>query len=401
MHVIRAKQVFDGERFIGEADVVLDGGTVVDVGTPQAYAADVGIEDLGDVTVLPGLVDAHQHLTWDCSPEPATWHSDNDDDALLERGRVSARLALASGVTTVRDLGGRGRTTLALRDECAHDPSAGPALLVAGPALTSPGGHCWYLGAECADAAALRARVADLARWGVDVVKVMATGGNVTPGSQPHESQFGVAELRAVVDAAHAEGLPVAAHAHGTAGVTDAIAAGVDTIEHASFMSADGVARDPELVARLAASRIWVSVTGGNLPGTLPPPIQIRLPALHAHVKDLLDAGTRCILSTDAGIGPLKPPDVLARSVIQAVDEVGATVEHALAMCTSRAAEAIGVGDRAGRLRRGLRADAVVLEGRVDRDTGALLRPLRVLRGGVVVASTGAPDAVSALDSDM
>ena len=388
MQVIRARQVFDGERFIGAADVVITDGTIVEVAPPGQHASGVAVEDLGDVTVLPGLVDAHQHLSWDCSPDPAAWHRENDDEALLGRARENARRALAAGVTTVRDLGGRGPVMIALREQLARAGAEGPALLVAGPALTTTGGHCWFLGAECAGKAALRAKVAGLAGAGVDVIKVMATGGNVTAGSLPHESQFGLEELRTVVDAAHAAGLPVAAHAHGTVGIADAVDAGVDTIEHCSFMTADGIADDPALVSRLAESRIPVSLTGGSVPGVaLPPAIAVRMPALVTHIRGLLDAGVVCVLSTDAGIGPAKPHDILVLSVTQAVSRIGIPIDQGLAMSTSRAADAIGVGDRAGRLAPGRPADVLVVDGRLDEDPEALARPLRVLRGGVLAGS--------------
>ena len=385
MHVIRAQQVFDGARFLGAADVVLGATSIVSVSAPTEYAADVVVEDLGDVTVLPGLVDAHQHVTWDCSFDAVGWHERHDDEVLLERARANARQALAAGVTTVRDLGGRGRAPFDLRDECSRDPTAGPTLLVAGPALTTPGGHCWFLGGQCQGPDDLVAAVARLEAAGVDVIKVMATGGNLTPGSAPHESQFGLAELRAVVDAAHAAGLPVAAHAHGTQGVSDALDARVDTIEHCSFMTADGVAEDPALIRRLAGSGITVSITGGTIPGPVPPAIAVRLPALHAHGRRMLDAGVRCIMATDAGIGPAKPHDVLPRTVEHAVHDLGATVHEALAMCTAQAAEALGLGDRAGRLRPGVPADLLVVPGRVDHDPSAMRHPIRVLRAGVTV----------------
>ncbi|GAA6526040.1 amidohydrolase family protein [Intrasporangium sp. DVR] len=388
MHVIRARQVFDGRQFRGAADLVLDGPNVVGVRTPSEYASAVVVEDLGDVTILPGLVDAHQHLTWDCSPDPVAWHTEHDDRQLLEQGRSNARRALAAGVTTVRDLGSRGRTALDLREETARSATAGPTILVAGPALTTPGGHCWFLGGECADAADLVRAVARLDEAGVDVIKVMATGGTITPGSAPHESQFGAAALTAVVEAAHAAGLPVAAHAHGTGGVADAVTAGVDTIEHCSFFTAGGVAADPELVRRLAGSATIASLTGGTVPGApLLPAIAARLPALLAHIRALRDAGVRCILSTDAGIGPNKPPDVLPLAIAQAVQLVGIPIADALAMCTSLAADAIGVGSRAGRLGPGVSADALVVAGRLDHDPSALARPVRVLRGGVPVPS--------------
>ncbi len=389
MQVIRARQVFDGERFVGAADVVLDDGAVIEVGPPREHASDVTIEDLGDVTVLPGLVDAHQHLSWDCTPDPAGWHRDNGDDALLDRARENAQRALAAGVTTIRDLGGRSSVMLALRDELSHAGAAGPSLLAAGPALTTPGGHCWFLGGECADVDALRLKVSELAGAGVDVIKVMATGGNVTPGSMPHESQFGLDELRAVVDTAHTAGLPVAAHAHGTSGVADAVDAGVDTIEHCTFMTADGIAQDAALVDRLAASGIPVSITGGTSPGgVLPPPIAVRMPALMEHVRRLLDAGVTCILSTDAGIGPAKPHDILVHAIIQAGQLIGIPIEQALVMTTSRAADTLGLGDGAGRLRAGHPADVLVVAGQLDQDPDALLRPVRVLRGGVVAGSS-------------
>ena len=388
MQVIRARQVFDGERFVGAADVVMRDGTIVEVAPPGEHASGVAVEDLGDVTVLPGLVDAHQHLSWDCSSDPAAWHRENDDEALLGRARENARRALAAGVTTVRDLGGRGPVMIALREELTRAGAEGPALLVAGPALTTPGGHCWFLGAECDGAAALRAKVSGLAGAGVAVIKVMATGGNVTAGSLPHESQFGLEELRAVVDAAHAAGLPVAAHAHGTGGIADAIEARVDTIEHCSFKTADGIAQDPALVSRLAESGIPVSLTGGSVPGVaLPPAIAVRMPALVTHVRGLLDAGVACVLSTDAGIGPAKPHDILVRSVTQAVSRIGIPIDQGLAMSTSRAADAIGAGDRAGRLAPGRPADVLVVDGRLDEDPEALARPLRVLRGGVLAGS--------------
>ena len=254
MRALRAGQAFDGERFIGPVDVVLDGGDIVEVSPWREHGGDVALEDLGDATVLPGLVDAHQHLSWDCSTEPLGWHQASDDGVLLETARANAERALRAGITTVRDLGARGAVGTDLRDGFAADPGTGPRILAAGPALTTPGGHCHFLGGECADGPELIAAVGRLADAGVDVIKVMATGGNVTPGSLPHEAQFGVDELQGVVEAAHRAGLPVAAHAHGTDGVVNALEAGVDTIEHCSFMTAEGIAQDPELIARLAAS---------------------------------------------------------------------------------------------------------------------------------------------------
>ena len=386
MRALRATQAFDGERFIGPVDLVLDDdGQIAAVSSWRDHDETVPLEDLGDATVLPGLVDAHQHLSWDCSPDPLAFHESTDDTALLETARANARRALAAGITTVRDLGGRGRVMLELRDEVAADPTSGPRILAAGPALTTVGGHCHFLGGECSGTDELVAAVRRLADWGVDVVKVMATGGNVTPGSRPHEAQFGAPELRAVVEAAHRAGMPVAAHAHGTLGVVHALDAGVDTIEHCTFMTAEGIAEEPALIERLAASGTPVVLTAGSRPGPVLPALAARMPALLAHIRAMLGAGVRCVLATDAGIGPPKTHDVLVLAVLQAQELVGVPGESALAMCTSRAADAIGIGEEAGRLAAGRPADLLVVAGRLDLDPGALSNPVQVLRGGVDV----------------
>jgi imidazolonepropionase-like amidohydrolase len=390
MRALRASQAFDGERFVGPVDVVIDDeGRVAEVSAWRDHGEGVAVESLGEATVLPGLIDAHQHLSWDCSPDPLGWHESSDDESLLEAARSNSRRALAAGITTVRDLGARGRVTLDLRDALAADLSAGPRVLAAGPALTTVGGHCHFLGGECSGSTELAAAVARLADSGVDVVKVMATGGNVTPGSLPHEPQFGGDELRAVVEAAHDRGLPVAAHAHGTRGVVHALDAGVDTIEHCTFMAAEGIEQDRQLVERLAATATPVVLTAGSLPGTMLPALAARLPALLVHIRAMLDAGVRCILATDAGIGPLKPHDVLVTAVVQAHEMVGVSMEQALAMCTTRAADAVGIGDEAGRLALGRAADLLVVSGPLDTDVSALTRPVRVLRGGVDVLHPG------------
>lgn len=386
MRVLRASQAFDGERFIGPVDVVLDDdGWIAEVSVCREHGSAVAVEDLGDVTLLPGLIDAHQHLSWSCSPDPLGWHATSDDAAVLETARANAKRAVGAGITTVRDLGARGRVALDLRDTTAVDPSSGPRVLAAGAALTTVGGHCHFLGGECSDRDELVAAVGRLADSGVDVIKVMATGGNVTPGSLPHESQFGAAELHAVVEAAHARGLPVATHAHGTSGVVDALDAGVDTIEHCTFMTADGIAQDPALIERLAASGTPVVLTVGSVPGPMVPAIAARLPALLAHVREMLDEGVRCVLATDAGIGPPKPHDVLILAVLQVQELVGVPTAQALAMCTSRAADALEIGDETGRLLAGRAADLLVVSGRLDLDARALSSPVRVLRGGVDV----------------
>jgi imidazolonepropionase-like amidohydrolase len=165
--------------------------------------------DLGEATLLPGLIDSHAHLVLDPSNDPVGHLADRSDDALLEDCRARAQAALAAGITTVRDLGDRRFVTLRLRGELAAHPTQDPQLLVSGPPVTSPGGHCWFLGGEAAGVEGVRGAVRALAARGVDVVKVMVSGGNLTPGSVSWQSQYGPAALRAAIEEAHRFGLPV------------------------------------------------------------------------------------------------------------------------------------------------------------------------------------------------
>ncbi len=238
----RAARVFDGHDLREGIDVLTDGPTIVAVARRGDTPPDVEILDHGpDSTLLPGLVDAHTHLVFSCIPDvPAG--VPHDADGLDRLIRDNARRALAGGVTTVRDLGDSGYAVLAVREETADDPSY-PRILGAGPPLTTVGGHCAFL-----DGAAVTGTIGDAVAErldrGVDVVKIMSSGGNVTANSTPPWlSQFVVAELREVVDAVHARGIPVAAHAHGSKAIRDAVAAGVDSIEHCTFMTADGTSR--------------------------------------------------------------------------------------------------------------------------------------------------------------
>jgi imidazolonepropionase-like amidohydrolase len=209
---IRAARIFDGGRFIDNPTVLVDRGLVVATGENLPDSIDV--VELDDVTLLPGLVDCHQHLVFDGRGTLEDQVVGVDDDMLTERARKHARLALVGGVTTLRDLGDRNFVTLGLRG----DPSLA-TIVSAGPPITSRGGHCWYLGGECEGRSALLAAVADRVERGCDVVKIMVTGGAMTPSYPLWMSQFSEDDVRLVVDEAHRNGLPVAAHCHGVDGI--------------------------------------------------------------------------------------------------------------------------------------------------------------------------------------
>ncbi|NUR25764.1 MAG: amidohydrolase family protein, partial [Catenulispora sp.] len=288
---------------------------------------------------------------------------------------AAARRAAAGGVTTVRDLGDRGYLALGLRDAAARDHSL-PTILAAGPPITTPGGHCHFLGGPAEGADGVRTAVRVHAERGVDVIKIMASGGNLTSGSAPQHSQFGPAELRAAQEQAHRLGLPIVAHAHGTQAIRDALAAGLDGLEHVSFMTSDGVDPVPgDVLDALARSAVTVGLTMGlkPLPGAGPPPeIAKRMPALLANAQALHRAGASIILGTDAGVGPVKPHDAARWGVADLVAMIGMSPREALLTVTSRAAAALGLGDRKGRIAAGYDADILAVAGDPLTDPSAL-----------------------------
>ncbi len=380
---LRAARVHTGKP-AGPATVLIDGGTIVGVETRAADAPAV-VTDLGDVTVLPGLIDTHLHLCFDASTDVVHPLLHDGDDVLLDRMTRHARAVLTAGVTTARDLGDRRFLSLALRDRLRADLSAGPELQVSGPPLTRTNGHCWFLGGAADTVEQLRAQVRIRAERSCDVVKIMVTGGVLTPGFGPHESQFDLRQLRAVVGEAHARSLPVVAHAHGPEGIRDSVAAGVDSVEHCTWWTADGVDVDWEAARHMAATGTLVGATLGQLSGFAVPPVLLqRQNAYYRTVITLMELGVRVVCGTDGGVGPAKPHNVLPHAVIELVDR-GVPFDDALATVTTAAAAACRVGERKGRIAVGYDADLLVVRGNPEENAACLLNVDRVYRMGLRV----------------
>ncbi|MEV0720982.1 amidohydrolase family protein [Asanoa sp. NPDC050611] len=241
------------------------------------------------------------------------------------------------------------------------------------------------MGGEVSGETAIRAAVAEHAAEGVDVIKVLATGGEITPGTRPYLPQFTPAELAAAADEAHRHGLPAAAHAHSAGAIAAAVDAGFDTIEHASFLTETGAAADAAVIAKLAASESVVSATLGYLPGQ---PVSPRTAAISATLTAIFtqqrQAGVRMIVTSDAGIDPSKPHDVLPYAAEMFL-RFGDEPEAALRAVTADAAAACGVGTTKGRVAAGYDADLLAVSGDPTTDITALREVEAVFRAGVRV----------------
>jgi imidazolonepropionase-like amidohydrolase len=384
---IRAGSLFDGVSGTLLADplLILDGPTIVAVDRAVTPPPGAHVVDLIGATLLPGLIDTHVHLAFDASADPVAALAGRDDSAALAAMSAAGRAALSGGITTVRDLGDRDFLSLSLRGSADL-----PTIVAAGPPITTPAGHCHFLGGGTEPTSeAMRTAVRERADRGVDVIKVMASGGTMTPGTRQEVSQFTPALLRALVDEAHRLGLPVTAHAHGTAAIREALDAGVDGMEHVSFWSADGIDDPGELVGRIAGSRVAVGITGGvaPAPGAAPPPaVAMRLPLIIANTRRLYEAGAHIIVGTDAGIGATKPHEVLRYALTQTTP-LGMQPVAALRIATSTAAAACGLADRKGRLAPGFDADVLAVDGNPLADLAALHRIRAVFARGVQLLS--------------
>ena len=398
---IKTQRLFDGtgSPVVRDALVVIENAHIVAVGPASQVTLPEGtaLLDVGERLVLPGMIDAHVHLLWSGSVSSGQESKVATDSQALLMGARNAQVALKSGLTTVRDCGDRNYLSLALRDCINHGDLAGPRMLCSGPVITSTAGQLWWQSIECDRVDELQKAVRTLVKHEVDFVKLMGTGGNATPGSNPEASQYDAAGFQAVADDAHRMGKKVAVHVHGVEGMRYAVDAGIDTLEHCPFRAHGRIAYDERLVADMVARDLIVSLA---MPATWYRlrAEDMREPRTHpGHlwvdryetIRRMHAAGVKLVVSSDQGSTGTQI-DELPLLMEFLTNQVHMPVAAVLRGVTGLAAEALGLADRVGTLAPGKLADLVIVDGDPFADMTAMRRIHTVIKEGETLVRDGA-----------
>jgi len=375
---------------IEDGAVVVEDGRIASVGPARGLSPNTEAVDLGDVTLMPGLVDAHVHLVWDASAKPHEVVERESRALTVLRCAKNAALHLRAGVTTVRDLGATDGLSIDVARAVELGLLPGPRVVAAGRAIAMTGGHGWFLGREADGADAVRRAAREEMKAGAACIKLMASGGVYGHAEEPGSSQLTPEEMRAGVEEAHKAGRRVAAHAYSTAAIGNALEAGVDSIEHGSFLDRDTAEMMRETGTWLVPTMsVYAAMSEKGPELGAPEYIQRKtaevLEASRRAFRLALDAGVPMAAGTDCG-APGHPHGTL-REELKLMVEAGATPQQALKFGTSGAARLLGLGNELGTLGPGKRADVLAVGGDPLRDIHALDEVRLVLRDGVEVAS--------------
>ena len=387
--VITAERAFlaTGADVVVDPAVVIADGTIRWVGPraelPAQYA-DLPVEDHPGATILPGLIETHAHLASYETAFPLTTPDPSQHArSLAAISSVTIARQLASiGVTTVQSLGSRYFADVALREAINSGIVAGPNIVAAGPQLTTSAGHSWTNGAEVDSIDDIRKQVREHHKAGVDVIKVMATGGFMSTNTSPWKPQFTEGELHALVEEATRLGKHTAAHAHSTEGIRRAVNAGISYIAHGSFIDDDGrTSFDPRLADQIAEAGVFVDVCS---PPSWPP---VPGETIAPRALELYEHGVQLVTGHD--VGAVIPASAYHYG-LQQLERAGIPRHEVLLSATTRAAAAAGLAGVTGALLPEYRADLIIARGNPLDD----LRALEDLEEVIINGATFARDAV-------
>ena len=403
--VFKARRVANAtvSGWLADHAVVTESGRIRAVVPQRELPGDVSathrVHDLGDVSLLPGLVDVHAHMH--CSATPDAYHlvTTESHEALLLRSASNVRTALLSGVTTLRDIGSKNEIAFPIRDAVRRGVIPGPRLILTGTPITTTAGHCWMFGTEADTVDEVVTAVRRQKKLGADCIKMMATGGMFTPTANPRTVQYPASTLRAAVLEAERLDMQIVAHTLSADGVRNCVEAGIHHLVHGRWLSADprkGLDYDPEISSRIAANGQAVDVTFGlhllgheAVEAGAPPPkphwsVAAAPVSAEEHVevtRDMRARGVRFINGLDMGMAHARfdATSANARAFVKWFDY---TPWQALGASTVESAEAMRLGDETGAIRPGLVADLMSVAGDPAVDIAALGRAVDVIQAG-------------------
>jgi imidazolonepropionase-like amidohydrolase len=408
--ILRVGQVIDatGQAPLRDGEIVIDGGRVRSIGPAGSFRAGAAdeVREHPGATALPGLIDSHVHLTFNAGAshdEVRGCLAAETDAQLFIRALRNARAHLEGGVTALRDCGGRGMVTVAVRDAVRDRALGFPRIAACGPALTTRGGHLHYLGCVVEGVGEVRAAARRVLDGGADFVKICATGGIMTAESDPLRTQYSPEELRAAVEEAAARSTLVAAHALCREGVERCIAAGVRSIEHCLWQTGPGEYDfDPAGAARMREQGITAGLTFAAISqagywaarGAAPTPDlgpwQARIANRFRAERQMVDAGVPYTVHSDAGVRDT-PFGRFWVCLAAMAHELELAPMDVIRAATTSPARLLGWEQEIGTLQPGKRADILVVDGDPLAGLEALAQVREVYLDGQVVA--GATDA--------
>ena len=406
LQLLFADRIVDGtgSKPVKDGFIAFQGSKIIDIGprsaaTLEHYPTDIPRTEFPGCTICPGLCDGHVHLTFSAGAVPLDDILHDSESAQLLRATANARAALQAGVTTLRDLGARGRIIHELRDAIGKGIIPGPRILSSGAPITCLGGHLHFLGGVVEGRNGVAKMTEARVEEGADVIKVIATGGNMTQSSNPLKAQFTTEEMSAAVDVANANGLKVTVHARGVEGIRAAVRAGVHGVEHARMEIPPGVWEfDDELAREMADRGVSAAPTfaasyrafqcqaAGAKVGLRSGAISIEVRQQNA--RRLRECGVKVIAGTDAGASMARFEEAM-NVEMECLVGAGWTAQEALEAATLGSASAIGRDADIGSLELGKIADMVVVRGDPTEDIAAMRQVQCVFLSGRVVVGAG------------
>ena len=377
----------EGVSVLEGAYIVIEGDRIADVTRSEPQVGSYERIDLSPYTVLPGLIDAHTHLAMDPFAPVDTQGTDDSLGSLLLRALLHAERALSKGTTTCRDCGASSGIIIDLaRAERAGLLPRVPRILAAGHNICITGGHGHRMGREADGPDEVRKAVRGELKAGADFIKVMATGGVMTAGVEMGSTQFTVEELKAASEEAHKAGKRIAAHAQASEGILNALKAGIDTIEHGSYINDEALSimkdRGAFFVATLIAA-VQEYEHRMELPGFVQRKIVKHVERERDAVRRAIAAGVNMACGTDSGC-PFTDHGSLPDQM-EILVALGMTPLQAIETATSGSARALGVETNVGSIKVGLLADIIAVEGRPDEDIMHIRNLRMVIKGGRII----------------